>query len=72
MVNPRIIEIIESFLIDNDYDGLYNPYEECGCLLEEGICPCDGPNFDECRAGYRCKVNFEGETIDGVGAETEN
>lgn len=52
-MNPTITEIVEQFLKDHGYDGLYQNYGEegCGCRLEN-LCPCGNPDNEECRAGY--------------------
>ena len=48
--NPTMKEVIESFLKDNGYDGLYT--EECGCLLDD-LWPCFSDMCWQCRAGYK-------------------
>ncbi len=44
-----VLEIVEKYLRDNGYDGLYNPDDECGCLIND-LAPCGEMN-EECRAG---------------------
>jgi len=44
-------DIIESWLKENGYDGLYDD-RECGCLLEDLI-PCGGDWAFECQPGYK-------------------
>lgn len=41
-------EIIEKYLKDNNYDGLYYP-GECACKLDD-LMPCEDCNFD-CQPG---------------------
>ena len=43
--------IIEEYLESNDYDGLCG--ENCGCLLSDGLFPCDAPGVDICVPGYK-------------------
>ena len=45
----NVKEIVETWLRDNNYDGLCT--ENCGCALEDLI-PCDSP-CDLCVPGYR-------------------
>lgn len=44
-------KIIEEYLITNEYDGLYHPDEECGCLLND-LAPC-GNSCLSCLPGVR-------------------
>jgi hypothetical protein len=48
--NPNVITIIESWLNENGYDGLYLP-GECACIIGE-LCPCGEPS-PNCLAGYK-------------------
>lgn len=43
-------EIIESFLKENNFDGLYHTGTECGCKLND-LFPCKEDAFD-CKPGY--------------------
>jgi hypothetical protein len=43
-------EIVEKYLKDNGYDGLYSPYDECGCKIEH-LFVC-GAECTDCKAGY--------------------
>jgi len=45
-------EIVEKYLRENGYDGLY--CEDCGCRLDDLI-PCDWGDFQDCKAGYEQK-----------------
>lgn len=45
------IDIIEKYLRENGYDGLYSP-GECACKLGE-LAPCDSVTT-ECEPGYLC------------------
>ena len=41
---------LAAWLLDNGYDGLSNPYAECGCGLDDFM-PCwDGANWNDCYA----------------------
>lgn len=44
----NIQEIIEKWLVDNSYDGLYS--EACGCEVDD-LMPCGEPR--NCDAGYK-------------------
>lgn len=43
--------IIEKYLRDNGYDGLYSDDYECGCEVDD-LMPCEEPGI-ECRPGYK-------------------
>jgi len=43
-------EIIEAYLREHGYDGIYAPEDECGCHLGD-LFPCGGTGED-CIAGY--------------------
>ena len=61
MKTPTVKEILKIWLVDNGYDGLWNPSWECGCLLSDDL-PCDQCPGD-CEAAYRQR----GENEDGFG-----
>jgi hypothetical protein len=44
-------EIVEAWLKQNGFDGLYNSDAECGCLIGD-LAPC-GEIPLECTAGYK-------------------
>lgn len=48
-----VIKIVEKFLRENKFDGLYSPDMECGCRLED-LAPC-GNIEENCTAGYKQK-----------------
>lgn len=48
-----VIEIVEQYLEEHGFDGLYN--DQCGCYLKEGIAPCCGA-ITTCQPGYRIKT----------------
>jgi hypothetical protein len=48
--SPTVKSIVERWLKENGYDGLYTGNGECGCRLGDLI-PCDSP-CDQCEAGY--------------------
>lgn len=49
------IEIIEKYLKENGYDGLYRT--GCGCMIGE-LFPC--ANYpDDCKAGYKVPCDCE-------------
>lgn len=43
-------QILAEALRNRDYDGLFNPDAECGCVLDD-LAPCD-ENPWECVPGY--------------------
>lgn len=56
--------MVEKYLKDNGFDGLYCA-GECGCQLSDLI-PCDG-DFSGCEPGYKNeKVEWNGEEVDWV------
>jgi len=61
----NIIQIVEKYLKDNNYDGLYNIDIECACFNND-LFPCGGEDVLECKAGYKCKIKFDGKMIDGI------
>lgn len=50
-----VLRIVENYLIDNGFDGLYEPEGECACRLSgisgTGIAPC-GQIGHDCRPGH--------------------
>ena len=50
MDNPTVREILEQWLTDNGYDGLYA--EECGCIVGD-LAPCGEACSFGCRAGHK-------------------
>ena len=45
-----VSEIVKQYLIDNNYDGLYDE-GTCSCLIDD-LMPCGIPGAD-CEPGYR-------------------
>ena len=60
---PDVLEILKQYLVDNGYDGLYR--DECGCFVDD-LLPCVENDVGHCQAGYKGKVEFEGEMVDGI------
>jgi hypothetical protein len=56
-------EIVEQWLKDNGYDGLYSPMGECGCCIGEDFIPCQSEGVENCEPGYivKCKPGDEWE-----------
>jgi len=56
-----LAEIIEKWLLENKYDGLFNAEDECACEIGD-LMPCIGPQID-CEPGYKgpcdCKDNHD-------------
>jgi hypothetical protein len=53
-INPTVKELLIAALVEKGFDGLCNPYLECGCSIDD-LCPCidriDGCDVNECIAG---------------------
>jgi hypothetical protein len=52
---PNVKEIINVYLRDFGFDGLWNPDGECACVIND-LSPC-GDMCEKCEAGYRHKCN---------------
>ena len=50
-------KIVENYLRENGYEGLYS--EECGCYLDD-LMPC-GECCDNCEAGYKVTITEENQ-----------
>ncbi len=57
-----VIEIVESYLKSNGFDGLYR--EDCCACLSDDLVPCGGIT-DNCRAGYKTPGCADGCSIGG-------
>ena len=60
MDNPAVAKMVEVWLRDNDYSGLWS--EECGCEIDD-LMPCGEYNSD-CQAGYKKDCTQECEHED--------
>ncbi len=61
----NIKEIVEKYLKDNGYDGLWNQDDECGCTFDD-LFECAGncdPN--NCEPGYKHPGNEEYDYLIG-------
>ena len=47
----KVIEIVKAHLVQNGFDGLYQPDAECACEISD-LQPC-GDEFGSCKAGYK-------------------
>jgi hypothetical protein len=47
----NVKEIIEKYLRENEFDGLFHADSECACLIDD-LCPCED-RFDGCEPGYK-------------------
>ena len=58
-------QIMEKYLKDNGFDGLFNEDGECACSLGDELIPC-GELCVECQAGYKvpCSKSDECENYD--------
>lgn len=55
-IMPTCKEIIEEYLKNNGYDGLYS-WSQCGCKVGD-LMPC-GEIYDDCEAGHFVKCTGE-------------
>lgn len=46
------LDIVEKYLKDNGYDGLFD--DECGCVIGDLRPCCD--DFSDCQPGYKVKA----------------
>jgi len=77
MNNLTVLEIVELWLEEHGYDGLYT--SNCGCPIDD-LAPCaaeDGERFLNCRAGYKQSREHEkrfcrGLEIGPTNKETED
>lgn len=44
-------EMVQAYLLANNFDGLWSPNGECACQCDD-LMPCDGESIDECTPGY--------------------
>jgi hypothetical protein len=53
MSSINVRQIVEKYLKDNGYDGLFSEYE-CACSFDDFM-PCSGTNdmLHECEAGHK-------------------
>ena len=64
----NIKEIVSDYLKKNGYDGLYNPVEPCGCLLDDSMPGYEWCNQLECQPGFRHDIGVDEECgCDGEG-----
>lgn len=57
---PKVADMVQVFLEENGYDGLWNSDMECACLMND-LCPgCECPD-NECEPGYRKDCDCEEE-----------
>ena len=52
-----VLSIVEKYLEDNDYDGLYDPKSDCRCLLEEHDLMACGNDPALCIPGFKVMCN---------------
>jgi hypothetical protein len=55
----EVIEIVEIFLIEKGYDGLYS--DDCGCMVGD-LAPC-GEMKSDCCAGYKHVHSVTGDYV---------
>jgi len=59
-------EIVQQYLKDNDFEGLFNEDVPCGCVLAD-LMPCQGNDgaCDSCLPGYRCHHKEPAQDAEG-------
>lgn len=57
-------DIVEKYLKDNKFDGLYSSFGDCGCQLDD-LMPCCSEGIEQCEPGYKTKCNPEECPADG-------
>lgn len=55
----NVYKIIEKYLKQNGYDGLYNTIEDCDCSIDDGLGPCGQFNVC-CIPGGKHRCNCGG------------
>jgi hypothetical protein len=54
-----IVSMVEAWLFNNGFNGLYND-DQCACKLDD-LMPCGEPDITECHPGYLSKCDDECE-----------
>ena len=44
--------IVKDYLVRNEFDGLYNGHNDCGCEVSD-LSPCMDGMGDRCQPGYK-------------------
>ena len=73
MNNPSVREILDQWLTEHGYDGLYT--EDCGCEVGD-LAPCSEQYSFGCRAGHKVPCDpetcpAEGECPFHIGKKTD-
>lgn len=53
-------EIVEKYLKEYGYDGLYSPHIECGCKVGD-LMPCGFDVIESCKPGYLVPCEYDEE-----------
>jgi len=58
--NITVSQIVKTFLVQNNYDGLYSNNEYCACAVED-LMPCEEYGIGGCSPGYKgpCNEDYE-------------
>lgn len=58
----KVRQIVEAYLKENGFDGLFNTNGECACVLDD-LVAC-GELSEDCQAGYKkpCDEDEDGHT----------
>ena len=71
-MSETVAEIVDNYLRDNCYDGLYSESFECACFRCD-LFPCDGNGCESCLPGYRVIVpeNIDSEFKEYICSEKD-
>jgi hypothetical protein len=64
------LKMIEHYLREHGYAGLYSEDQECGCVLGD-LAPCGCESIAECIAGYKINEPTDGTHTFGIGPKDE-
>jgi len=60
----NVKEIVQKYLKENGFDGLFNS-GECACKIDD-LAPCDCLNINDCESGYLGPPDEEYEWTIGI------
>jgi len=60
----NVRELIKQYAKEHGYTGLVG--DECGCDIDDDLCPCDSGNLTECEFGYvnECHICADRDTCE--------
>lgn len=57
-------QMMEEYLKENGFDGLYNENGDCGCVIGDLMC-CESEGIENCLGGYKIECNHDREDGEG-------